>query len=626
MGSENFPSCLIHLGDEPPPGYYITCLEQLRFYSDGDIFLLAEILTEYQVTKINSLAIEHHKPSSLKRVRSHEDFLEVNQLNSKFRNGFWKYVVERFYVLEELMITVGIKRVLHLEGDNLIFCNVAELVDVLSPIYSGIAVPFDHDLRAVAGILFIFDIEALNIFNKFSVEMYKNNPGVQLNDMELLGFFRNAFPRYIDSLPVVPRNYPGPFRNELGEESKNPEMFSNNFEKLNLLFDANALGQYIDGVDPRNTNGKCTRKFINETAMHRFDYFNVLYEREINKNALHPLLELNGNRSRIANLHIHSKNLKKYQSPKASNWSFDRLNIDNPKDIPIWEVITQERIQELADICIVDHHTYEFYSSVKFNPRIRSLVVDGERSHLVPSKDQMVEICNARVIFVNTHLLQTFQQHILPSLSGPFVLISHASDDTVDERYHALANDCRLIHWFAQNVTITHDRITPLPIGLANTQFLHGDLHKFEVAIKASVERDKLLFVCLNERTNPNRTIIRQHLTSAGFICTPNNLGYSSYLNDISEHFFVASPRGNGVDCHRTWEALYLGAIPLVDDEAWHPDFDDLRVIRVVDWSKIDTQFLIQQKDSLYLEKYNYRKLRLSFWNALITHKLESSG
>jgi hypothetical protein len=27
---------------------------------------------------------------------------------------------------------------------------------------------------------------------------------------------------------------------------------------------------------------------------------------------------------------------------------------------------------------------------------------------------------------------------------------------------------------------------------------------------------------------------------------------------------FVPSPAGNGYDCHRTWEALYLGAIPVI--------------------------------------------------------------
>jgi len=31
-----------------------------------------------------------------------------------------------------------------------------------------------------------------------------------------------------------------------------------------------------------------------------------------------------------------------------------------------------------------------------------------------------------------------------------------------------------------------------------------------------------------------------------------------------TEYAFVASPYGNGFDCHRTWEALCLGCIPIV--------------------------------------------------------------
>ncbi len=30
------------------------------------------------------------------------------------------------------------------------------------------------------------------------------------------------------------------------------------------------------------------------------------------------------------------------------------------------------------------------------------------------------------------------------------------------------------------------------------------------------------------------------------------------------QYSFWLSPRGNGIDCHRTWEALYLDVIPIV--------------------------------------------------------------
>ena len=32
----------------------------------------------------------------------------------------------------------------------------------------------------------------------------------------------------------------------------------------------------------------------------------------------------------------------------------------------------------------------------------------------------------------------------------------------------------------------------------------------------------------------------------------------------LTAYSFVASPPGNGLDCHRTWEAMYLGCVPIV--------------------------------------------------------------
>ena len=39
---------------------------------------------------------------------------------------------------------------------------------------------------------------------------------------------------------------------------------------------------------------------------------------------------------------------------------------------------------------------------------------------------------------------------------------------------------------------------------------------------------------------------------------------FEQHLQEMVRHRSVISPMGNGLDCHRTWEALYLGVIPLV--------------------------------------------------------------
>ena len=41
-------------------------------------------------------------------------------------------------------------------------------------------------------------------------------------------------------------------------------------------------------------------------------------------------------------------------------------------------------------------------------------------------------------------------------------------------------------------------------------------------------------------------------------------LSHQKYLNLLSTFQFCISPEGNGVDCHRLWEALYVHTVPIV--------------------------------------------------------------
>ena len=87
------------------------------------------------------------------------------------------------------------------------------------------------------------------------------------------------------------------------------------------------------------------------------------------------------------------------------------------------------------------------------------------------------------------------------------------------------------------------------------------------------------------------------------------------------------SPRGNGIDCHRTWEALYLDIIPIV----WHSTLDslyeNLPIIIINDWSEVNEQFLRNKLLEISLNKikqpsiYQYEKLRNSYWHQMVLKK-----
>ena len=78
--------------------------------------------------------------------------------------------------------------------------------------------------------------------------------------------------------------------------------------------------------------------------------------------------------------------------------------------------------------------------------------------------------------------------------------------------------------------------------------------------------------------------------------------GWRGYLADMGSHKFVASPEGNGADCHRTWEALMLGCIPIVKRTYMGRDlYGGLPVLYVTDWSEITSE-LLQSEWEKYVE------------------------
>jgi hypothetical protein len=54
-----------------------------------------------------------------------------------------------------------------------------------------------------------------------------------------------------------------------------------------------------------------------------------------------------------------------------------------------------------------------------------------------------------------------------------------------------------------------------------------------------------------------------------------------------AECLFVLSPEGVGMDCHRTWEALMLGCIPIVRRSPICELFGELPVLIVEDWADV---------------------------------------
>jgi len=96
--------------------------------------------------------------------------------------------------------------------------------------------------------------------------------------------------------------------------------------------------------------------------------------------------------------------------------------------------------------------------------------------------------------------------------------------------------------------------------------------------------------------------------------------------NKQKDFAFVICPHGGGLDCHRNWEALCLGCIPIVKTSYIDNLYKDLPVLIVKRWEDIDIN-LLNNTISEFKKKYenddfNMEKIKLSYWiNLINSHK-----
>ncbi|MCP4315831.1 MAG: hypothetical protein GY789_07365 [Hyphomicrobiales bacterium] len=96
------------------------------------------------------------------------------------------------------------------------------------------------------------------------------------------------------------------------------------------------------------------------------------------------------------------------------------------------------------------------------------------------------------------------------------------------------------------------------------------------------------------------------------------NINRNLSWQNNARHFFTISPLGAATDCHRTWETLLLGSVPIVLRSAICSLFADLPVCIVDNWREVTMEYL-QKKRSWVLEsEFDFGSLYLDWWKARI--------
>jgi hypothetical protein len=234
---------------------------------------------------------------------------------------------------------------------------------------------------------------------------------------------------------------------------------------------------------------------------------------------------------------------------------------------------------------------------------------------LSPSLDPL-QVQPGCVVFVKTDYLSSFFEKIHPKIQHPYVIISHNSDDGAPGKWAKFLEDPRILAWFAQNYDGTpHKKMHPIPIGLANSCWKHGNVKTLEKVQKLKLAKKHLLYMNIAVQTFPQeRQKVYDWLVKAKYCRTEKNVEHEPFLKTIASSRFIVSPRGNGLDTHRLWEALYLGAIPIVKSSSIDALYEGLPVFVVNNWEEVTEEAL--QKFEKEVEKLPQQrdKLTIDHW------------
>lgn len=227
------------------------------------------------------------------------------------------------------------------------------------------------------------------------------------------------------------------------------------------------------------------------------------------------------------------------------------------------------------------------------------------------------------IIYIETHELEYFFKQVFPRIPNSIKLITHNSDHPAPGNFINYLDNPKIIAWFGQNPNIIgHPKFYPLPIGIANYKWPHGKTEIFDQILDEldnhAPNRKNKLYINFARSTNPIRVNLYKQFKNKNFTKFAPRQELAKYLQEMSQYKFVLSPFGNGLDCHRTWEALLIGAIPVVLTSTLDPLYLDLPVIIVNNWQEITIDFLTRKHKEIKIKAYKYEKLFMPYWIALI--------
>ena len=160
------------------------------------------------------------------------------------------------------------------------------------------------------------------------------------------------------------------------------------------------------------------------------------------------------------------------------------------------------------------------------------------------------------------------------------------------------------------------DSWTPFPIGFCWQYVKEIDKVKIQFG-----PHHNLVLSAMNTQTDIERRpngINRQSIENTLKLNGIENsfLDSKKYFSILPSYKFVISPEGNGIDCHRHYEALLAGCIPIIEfNDQIQEKYKGLPILYTKDYSEINAESLENAYKNMLDKTYDFSRLFKSYYS-----------
>ena len=211
------------------------------------------------------------------------------------------------------------------------------------------------------------------------------------------------------------------------------------------------------------------------------------------------------------------------------------------------DFITGDKIISICDFIIITPSILNFHVNLlNFTSYEKLFIINDFNnidnnllfSHLNSYNKKVIKI------FIYTHLINEFITFILPNLPNNlnYIIYLHNSDDSFGDNiqlHSKIIESSNILKIYSQNICYNNyqiDKLSLLPIGIANSMWQHGNLNILQHVINLQLPKINNIYINLSNTFSYRQEFINELKNNS--IAVNSHVSYELYLNELSINYF----------------------------------------------------------------------------------------